>query len=301
LSKSHSLAASAPVGSIDLRQNDPAAFLRHEIRARYGRVPETISGLSVERGHCRLVGDEFLAWDHPIRFHYRRGEGVTVELLERSRPGDEYLYLNGSVYAAVACINGFYPMHASAVAHDGAVHAFTGPSGAGKSTLVAALGARGLPMFCDDTLVLDLSDPQRPMALPGHKRLKLGPEALVLTGATAREPVGSGIDKHYADPPGGDWTSPLPLARLVFLEAGDPDEFVPITGAERMARLSDDHYTADFFRTATQLDNAGLFHLQARLAGQIAMWRLVRRMDGRRFANLVKLAHDFVTAPQVQP
>ena len=33
-----------------------------------------------------------------------------------------------------------------------------GSTGAGKSTLVAALTRRGLPMFCDDTLVMDLSE-----------------------------------------------------------------------------------------------------------------------------------------------
>ena len=62
--------------------------------------------------------------------------------------------------------------------HGGEVFAFAGPSGSGKSTLIAALGQLGLPMFCDDTLVLDLGEPDIVICLPGHKRLKLTPEAL---------------------------------------------------------------------------------------------------------------------------
>ncbi len=64
----------------------------------------------------------------------------------------------------------------------GRVFAFAGPSGAGKSTLAAGLGQRALPLLCDDTLLLDLSDPPDIWCLPGHKRLKLTAAALALTG-----------------------------------------------------------------------------------------------------------------------
>ena len=104
-----------------------------------------------------------------------RATGITSSGASDVDLSEESLWLNGSVYSAIASINGLLPIHASAVAHDGRVFAFTGPAGAGKSTLVAALASRGLPMFCDDTLVLDLSDPERIICLPGHKRLKLRP------------------------------------------------------------------------------------------------------------------------------
>ena len=85
-----------------------------------------------------LVGDEFLMrTGDGLGFHYRKGQGVTVEIAVQADPADEGLYLNGSVYAAAASINGFYPHHASAAAF-----AFIGPSGAGKSTLIAELGRR---------------------------------------------------------------------------------------------------------------------------------------------------------------
>src|SRR6185436_12667866 len=142
------------------------------------------------------------------------------------------------------------PIHASAVAHEGKVFAFTGPAGAGKSTMIAALGGRGLPMFCDDTLVLDLSDPDRINCLPGHKRLKLRPDALHLTGTMPEEKVSQSVDKYYAEPNGGDVRQVLPLAELIFLEEGLDLSILPIVGSERLIRLQDDHQTASLFAAA---------------------------------------------------
>ena len=117
---------------------------------------------------------------------------------------EESLWLNGSVYAAIASINGLLPIHASAVALDGSVLAFTGQAGAGKSTLVAALGKHGFPMFCDDTLVIDVTDPDRLMCLPGHKRLKLAPDAIEMTGAIRAEKVSTDVDKYYSQSEAGE-------------------------------------------------------------------------------------------------
>jgi energy-coupling factor transporter ATP-binding protein EcfA2 len=180
------------------------------------------------------------------------------------------------------------------VAWNGEVFAFTGPSGAGKSTLIAALGNFGLPMFCDDTLVLDLSDPDRITCLPGHKRLKLTSEALGLTGAVREEKVGTMIDKFYARPPGGVVAEPLPLGRLVFLEDGPELAVGTITGAERFARLTHDHYTEELFASARQLDRAAQFVLQARLARQIPMAQLTRPHDPAHFAASAQLAAALV-------
>ena len=95
-----------------------------------------------------MVGDRFLLRGDPdIRLAYERGKGVTLDVPAESDPRDAQLWLNGALYAAIAAINGLMPLHASAVAFEGRVHAFTGPPGAGKSTLAAALGRRGLPLF----------------------------------------------------------------------------------------------------------------------------------------------------------
>ncbi|MDE2596731.1 MAG: hypothetical protein KGL44_07640 [Sphingomonadales bacterium] len=255
-----------------------------------------LGGVDVQPGHYRLDGDAitFVA-ESGLALHYRKGEGVTADRPAGYDPAEELLWLNGTIYAAIASIHGFYPIHASAVACAGRVHAFTGPSGAGKSTLTAQLGQLGLPMFCDDTLILDLSDPEQVMCLPGHKRLKLWPDALGLTGAAAEEEVRNGMGKHFAAPPAGTVADMLPLTELCFLEEGEPAQFVPVNGAAKLMRLQDDHYTTSLFLAAARLSRAERFHMLGRMAQIIPMHRFIRPRDPARFAAGAQLAMRHVT------
>ena len=266
-------------------------LMARETRWHRGTVPRALGGFAVEPGFRIIAEGQFLLrCTSGYGFHYAPGEGITIERLADGDPAEEALWLNGSVYAAVACLNGLYPLHASAVAHNGAVYAFTGPSGAGKSTLVTGLGQRGFALFCDDTLLLDLSDPAQPVALPGHKRLKLTDHALAMTGSAAQDPVGADTGKSYVAPPAGVTSEPLPLASLIFLEEGTAPAWKPITGAERFARLADDHYTQALYGEAQRPDLARLFGLRARLAQQVAMARLTRPRSAAGFADSVDLA-----------
>lgn len=265
--------------------------MARETRAAYGPVPRGLDAMAIEPGFRLFAQGQFLLrCESGYGYHYVPGEGVTIERPQDGDPDEETLWLYGSVYSAIACLNGFYPLHASAVALDGKAHAFTGPSGAGKSTLVAGLGQRGVPMFCDDTLLLDLSEPARIVALPGHKRLKLTPRAMALTGTAAQQPVGAATGKSYVAPPGGDVRQPLPLASLTFLEEGQVCEWQAIRGAERFARLVDDHYTQDLYREAIRPDRDIQFALRARLAAQVDMARLVRPFSDEGFAASLDLA-----------
>jgi hypothetical protein len=146
--------------------------------------------------------------------------------------------------------------------------------------------------------VLDLSDPERIVCLPGHKRLKLRPDAIGLTGAMPQEKVSQTVDKHYASPPGGTVATALPLGELIFLEEGPEPAIMPITGAERLVRLQDDHYTARLFDSARKFDRAAQFAHLARLARQIAMARFVRPLDRDRFDEGVALAARHVAQPR---
>ena len=266
-------------------------LMAQETRVHYGPVPRSLGGHAVEPGFRILTEGQFLLrCDSGYGYHYAPGAGITVEVPDGADPDEEFLWLNGSVYAAVACLHGLYPVHASAVAHDGQVYAFTGPPGAGKSTIISGLGQRGWPMFCDDTLLLDLSDPAQVIALPGHKRLKLTDHALALTGTSAQQPVGANTGKSYVAPPAGDVRDPLPLACLVFLEAGPQAAWKEIGGAERFARLADDHYTQALYSEAQRPDLQRLFALRARIAQQVAMARLVRPLSSAGFAASLDLA-----------
>ena len=267
------------------------ALMARETRWHRGCVPRALGGIPVEPGYRIIAEGQFLLrCASGYGYHYVPGTGITVERPAGGEPAEEALWLNGSVYAAVACLNGLYPIHASAVADRGLVYAFTGPSGAGKSTLVTGLGQRQFPLFCDDTLLLDLSDPAQAIALPGHKRLKLTEHAMALTGTIAQAPVGAETGKSYVDPPSGVIGGPLPLACLIFLEDGAETVWKTIGGAERFARLADDHYTQALYGEAQRPDLGGLFQLRARLAQQVAMARLIRPRSTQGFAASLDLA-----------
>lgn len=272
------------------------ALLARETGWRHGAVPRELAGITVPPGHRLIAAGCYLQWtDSGFGYCYEPGQGIVIERPDGADPDEEALWRNGSVYAGVACLNGFVPLRASAVAVDGRVIAFTAPAGAGKSTLAAGLGQRGFPLFCDDTLLVDLHSTAGLIAMPGHKRLKLLPDALALAGAAAEAPVGAETGKFYARPAAGDWDQPLPLAGLVFLEAGTDVHWHEVRGAERFVRLEDDHYTQAIFREAVRPDKAELFALRARLAGQVAMARLVRPISGKGFAASLDLAAERVT------
>lgn len=279
-------------------------MLAHETRVACGQIPRELGGRPVPAATSCLDGDSYLLrTGNGLGFFYRKGEGITVEHDAGAARDEESLWLNGSVYAAVACINGLMPIHASAVVHAGQVYAFTGPSGAGKSTLIAGLANHGLPMYADDTLVLDLSDPARIVCLPGHKRLKLTPEAIALTCAEAQEAVGADTGKYYARPAprqmleSGSLSSPLPLAELIFLDTSDHLAITPLTGGARIARLNDDHYTTELFIRAHNRGRPEMFALRARLARQVAMSCLARPRDIAQFPASATLAARHIDNP----
>lgn len=277
------------------------ALMQRETRVAHGCVPHSLGGTRPVETSWLLEGDDFLLRARGEHyFHYRRGSGITIDRGAGADAAAESLWLDGSVRAAVACLNGLIPIHASAVAHGGAVFAFSGPSGAGKSTLVAALGRAGLPMFCDDTLVLDPAGESGTGAavncLPGHKRLKLTPHALEMTGAGRLEPVGDGIDKFYAAPPAGSSTRMAPLARLLFLEDAPEPAIVPLSPAERVLRLFDDHYTLAILAATKGRDAARLFEALSRVAGRISMARLLRPRGAAHFDEGVRFVADWIAA-----
>ena len=260
------------------------ALMARETSVRRGAVPRSLGKIEPGEMQTTLQGDEFLFnAEQGIWFYYRRGEAVTLDCKADADPRDIDLWLNGTVYAAVATMNGLFPLHASAVAHQGRVHAFTGPGGAGKSTLVAALGRSGFAHFCDDTLLLDISGDGPPLCLPGHKRLKLWPEGVALAGVEPGELVADDYRKHFVEPMGGTIDEPLPLAGLYYLDQGEPPQVAPLAGGDQIERLQDDHYTAELWRQAADQTRAARFATLAALARRIAMRRFGRPFDPAQF------------------
>ena len=272
--------------------------MARETRVREGSVPRVLAGAALPDDSWALHRDEFLfRTSEGIGLHYRRGVGITLEQPAGTDRSTVELWLNGTLYAAIAALNGLFPIHASAVEHRGRVYAFSGPAGAGKSTLVAALGVAalgraGFAQFCDDTLILDIAGDGPPLCLPGHKRLKLWPEGVALAGVEPGDLVAADYPKHYVEPASGAIGEPLPLAELVFLEPGNDLQVTPLGGAQRINRLQDDHYTAELWRQATGHSRPQRFAMLAALARRIAMQRFVRPFDPARFAQ----STDFIAA-----
>lgn len=267
-------------------------LLAREADLQEGDAPSALDSPLATGPLYSIAADAFLMkLPSGLRFHYRRGRGVTFSRPAGITDAEVALFHSGSVYGAVAWINGLFPLHASAVVHEGKVHAFTGESGAGKSTLGAALSQRGLPLFADDVLVLDLSDPAQPMALPGHKRLKLWSQSLELTGLDGGEAVRGGMDKFFVEPPLLDQTAPLPVRDLYFLDtpSGNDPSLRRVKGAENFSRMR-----AAFYRPlycAALLPAAGIFAAATRLGSQLDLYVFDRPADRARFdANVDFLA-----------
>lgn len=270
-------------------------MMQQETGLSYGPVPERLGAEPLAEASWQITAEEFLLRGHGHHyFYYRRGEGVRIFRGPGAQPDEEPLWLNGSVYAAIASMNGLLPIHASAVAVEGRVYAFTGPTGAGKSTLIAALGARGLPMFCDDTLVLDLRDKQQILCLPGHKKLKLTQDAVELTGLARGERVAEAIDKFYCAPPAGEIGVTLPLAELIFLEQEPGIAVTEIAGYERFTRINDDHYTATLYAGAREFRPAERFKHLSSLATNITMARFSRPRAPTSFNEAVDVIYAYL-------
>lgn len=287
----------------DSRDLSPGETMRRETAVRYGPVPETLDGHAVAVGHNRLGGDAFLLREPGVSIHYRKGEGVTVQLDDPAARGTMELFLAGSVHSAIAALNGLLPLHASAVEIGGCAVGFAGPSGAGKSTTAASLRQRGHRIVADDTLVIDMAGARlgaSPMCLPGHKRLKLWPDALEMTGLAGMEIVAQNYRKYFATDSASDVDAPLPLAGIVVLDIGDDPAFAAVRGAARIAALDDEHYSTAQHAQVHGHDRAGRLASLAGLANRVAVYRFTRPRDPARHAESIdllagRLAQEFAS------
>ena len=281
------VAARAELCEIQTQASAAMTLMQTELSLQLGLVPTMLEYTLVDRANFIASRNAFIInIAQGLRFFYRRGAGVRYSTVPDMDRDAITSFHHGSVYGAIAWMNQLVPLHASAITVNGRVHAFAGASGAGKSTLVAALEASGLPVFADDVLTL-VPGGQIPMALPGHKQLKLWLDALALTGHSPKARVWPGVEKFYVEHVAAART-PLPLASLTLIETNSADDFaiVMLQGTGRFAALRDARYRPEYMLP----DQRGsIFTQLAALAGAVPVFRFSRPRELGRFQEGIEL------------
>jgi hypothetical protein len=206
------------------------------VRIRLGGVPAALDHAQPYGNFAQVARTEYLLDARgTARYYVRDGIEVLVDFAPGTPIANVSTYLLGSVFGALCHQNGFLPLHASAVEHEGVVIAFLGQSGAGKSTLAACLQRRGHRIVADDICLLEpaISSTGPLGVIPVAGWLKLWNESLEHLGETPEEQhrVFSTDDKFRLYLPAAEpsaQVSARQLARVVFLEKSTAGPASPI-------------------------------------------------------------------------
>jgi hypothetical protein len=275
------------------------------ITSIHGPVPEVLER-AVVAGPTFDVADRrfLLRVPNGMRVLVEDGSAVTIDCPAHLTADDQLLWVLGSAWGALAYQRGLLPLHLSAVRLGDGVAGFGGQSGAGKSTLAAALATRGHTLAADDVTGIDASTPGRPMALPGHKTLKLWGDAATLVGVERGRPVRNDepVDKYYVAVGDGEVERhALPLRRIYQLidRRGQPDgqpEFSVSQrrGGEAVVTLEHSIYRPRFGEAI--LGRRRLFELLAAVAAETDVFAFERPMRKDRFWAGVDVLEDHLSA-----
>jgi hypothetical protein len=162
---------------------------------------------------------------------FERAAGRVVFTLREPLPEPAIVHpLLGVAVVVPAFWLGRESFHAGAFVVDGGTWAVIGERTEGKSTLLGSLGLMGVPIVCDDILVLD-----RTIALAGPRSVDLRePAARALGGAQELGRIG---DRERWRLPLAAVTPELPLRGWITLRWGDVASVAPVRGSERLRRI----------------------------------------------------------------
>lgn len=221
---------------------------------------------------------QYLSWQAVGAFMISDANRIDVDPAPGSDDPLLAFPLLGPVMALALHQRGLLVLHASAIAVGGESVIFMGDKGAGKSTTAGAMIRAGHQLLTDDVVALDLSDPDRPMILPGFPQLKLAADAagaIRLEQAEVRPQVHPQIDKAQHRLRGGFAAEAVPVSRIYVLERGRRAEISPLTGASALPAIIRFSYVTRFGRQALPADLAATHLSQcARTAGRIGVSRL---------------------------
>lgn len=142
-----------------------------------------------------------------------------VSVLPELPPWRWQKFLFAVVLPLAARLHGLEVFHASAVAVERRVFAFTAPSGVGKSSLAAHLAARGAELVSDDVIAVELgANGAGPLVFPSPSMASIADRELAAMTAEGRGRLGSVIGRSDKVVLAANVVErPLPLAGLYFL------------------------------------------------------------------------------------
>ena len=217
-----------------------------------------------------------LVWDGVGSFLIQDGARIHYEPANEVAVGAVSQAVLGPAMGLLLQQRGLVPLHASAMAINGAAVAIAGDSGVGKSTTAHALHARHHVLVTDDIAALSCDHGQVTIR-PGHAALRLWPDSLVRVDVNpaAHQRLRADTQKRRVDLSSGVATEPLCLASFVVLCDGDE---------ERLERLSAPHAAFELLRhfyypelTGAVVSPSNLLQQCGDLAERLAVYRLHRR------------------------
>lgn len=225
-----------PLGTIILRVGDVPEHIDHANVA--------LPGIEVSP---RAVLLKAVEGSRPLGWMLARDGSEIIVAPEPGAESELEPYILGSGVGAICLQNGFLPLHASAVVHDGDVIAFAGVSGAGKSTMGAAMAARGCQHVTDDLAVLKIAAHESPTLYPGPRTIKLAPDSYWALGF---DPANGALMSPHHDKMRFTSSSALrpaqalKLAAIYLLELSDDEEVTiePVAGIRATAALAGEIY-----------------------------------------------------------
>jgi len=181
--------------------------VRDSLRTSFEAVPE----VPETDFHYERSGDTYV-------FHFRgqralavddRGERIT---LASAPEGVSLPYLLQAIAPKILALRGQVVLHASAVAMNGSVVAFSGVSGAGKTSSARALARAGGQLICEDKLLVQFRDTGAVVSPAAEKAVAQWVEITSSDLRTAKHATCSSLDVA-----GGAET--IPLVEIGFLDA----------------------------------------------------------------------------------
>lgn len=204
-------------GSIEDSGSEPA-----DLYIRLGSVPAALDGAVLIGPNWQSAPPSFLV-EVPgvVRFLVTSGTDIVVEPVAGVALDDAAIFIIGTATAIALYQRGALLLHASAVASNGNVFAFSGASGAGKSTLAALLCLHGgCEIVSDDVSALDLGG-AFPVLQADGRRFRLWEDVIDWMDVAdhRRKAVRSQIHKFHVELPAQRAETVLPLRGIYLLES----------------------------------------------------------------------------------